>query len=87
MLSNAGWQVRLPLVAPSERTAVLRSWAPFCDGRAPRMRCVPFGAVRQLSPRDFVATLAEDLKAAGVVVGVNYRFGFKARSTVDTAPR
>lgn len=84
MAQELGWQVRLPLVAPSERTAVLHSWAPFCHGRAPRMRCVPFGAVRQLSPRDFVATLAEDLKAAGVVVGVNYRFGFKAAGTATT---
>lgn len=80
---DAGWQVRLPLVAPSERAVVLRSWAPFCSGRAPRMRCVPFGAVRQLSPQDFVAALAEDLRAAGVVVGLNYRFGFKVNFAAD----
>jgi FAD synthase len=42
------------------------------------MRCVPFGAVRQLSPEDFVSALVHDLRAAGVVVGLNYRFGFKA---------
>lgn len=70
--------MRLPLVAPSERAAVLRGWASHCDGKTPRMRCVPFGAVRQLSPEDFVSALARDLRAAGVVVGLNYRFGFKA---------
>ncbi len=78
MMTTAGWQVRLPLVAPSERAAVLRGWASHCSGKTPRMRCVPFGAVRQLSPGDFVSALAHDLRAAGVVVGLNYRFGFKA---------
>ena len=70
--------MRLPLVAPSERAAVLRGWTSHCGGKTPRMRCVPFGAVRQLSPEDFVSALAHDLRAAGVVVGLNYRFGFKA---------
>ncbi len=79
----AGWQVRLPLVAPSEREAVLRGWAPFCGGTTPRLRCVPFSAVRQLSPDDFVAALAHDLRAAGVVVGNNYRFGFKVGLAVS----
>lgn len=43
----------------------------------PRLRTIPFAAVRQLSPRDFVDALANDLQAAGVVVGRNYRFGYK----------
>lgn len=73
--------MRLPLVAPSERGAVLRGWAPHCAGKTPCMRCVPFSAVRQLSPEDFVSALAHDLRAAGVVVGLNYRFGYKVTST------
>ncbi|KAK9849118.1 hypothetical protein WJX84_009470, partial [Apatococcus fuscideae] len=48
-------------------------------GHTPRQRYVPFAAVRHLQPEDFVAMLAEDLQVAGVVVGENYRFGYKAR--------
>ena len=75
----AGWPRRLPLVSPGSREEVLRSWAPYCDGMVPREHCLPFAAVRALSPQDFVQLLAGDLHAAGVVVGENYRFGYKAR--------
>ena len=64
-------------MAPSERGSVLASWKDHCGGVAPRMRCVPFAAVRQLSPREFVAVLAQDLRVAGVCVGLGYRFGAK----------
>ena len=67
-------------MSPGDREAVLRSWASHCSGVVPRERCLPFAAVRGLSPQGFVQLLAEDLHAAGVVVGENYRFGYKARS-------
>ena len=42
---------------------------------SPRLRTLPFALIRRLSPEQFVALLAEDLGAAGVVAGRNYRFG------------
>jgi FAD synthetase len=83
--SAAGWWPRPPLVAPSDRERVLRSWAPFCSGEAPRQRYIPFTEVRMLSPEEFVRVLAEDLHAKGVVVGRNYRFGYKV--VVPGAPQ
>eukprot|EP00198_Chlamydomonas_reinhardtii_P009763 XP_001699100.1 riboflavin biosynthesis protein [Chlamydomonas reinhardtii] len=47
-------------------------------GRVVRLRTMPFGQIRGMSPEEFVALLARDLGAAGVVAGRNYRFGFKA---------
>lgn len=46
-------------------------------GPSPRQRFIPFAAVRSLSPREFVRVLAQELQVAGVVVGQNYRFGYK----------
>jgi hypothetical protein len=37
-----------------------------------------------MSPDQFVRLLAQDIKVHGVVVGANYRFGYKAAGTVDT---
>lgn len=39
---------------------------------------LPCAQVRSLNPEAFVKLLAEELQVAGVVVGSNYRFGFKA---------
>ena len=78
---SVGWPKRLPLVAPADRAAVLQSWAPSCGGTVPQERRLPFAAVRGLSPEAFVALLAHDLRAAGVVVGRNYRFGYKVPAT------
>jgi hypothetical protein len=38
-------------------------------------RYIPFSEVRQLSPQAFVNILAQQLRPAGVVAGINYRFG------------
>ena len=75
MAEVLGWPARLPLVAPSDRARVLALWSPFCQGRQPRQRFIPFQMVRSLSPERFVQALVEDLQVAGVVVGQNYRFG------------
>jgi hypothetical protein len=40
-----------------------------------RQRYIPFAAVRSLSPEAFVDHIRQDFRAAGVVSGVNYRFG------------
>ncbi|GBF97671.1 FAD synthetase chloroplastic [Raphidocelis subcapitata] len=55
--------------------------------RAVRQRYIPFAAIRSLSPEAFVALLARDLGAAGVVAGVNYRFGYKAAGDVEALQR
>lgn len=78
MAEVLGWPARLPLVAPSDRSRVLASWMPYCCGSTPRQRYIPFAMVRSLSPEAFVQTLVEKLKVSGIVVGQNYRFGYKA---------
>ena len=75
MAEVLGWPARLPLVASSDRGRVLASWTPYCQGKTPRQRYIPFSAVRNLSPEGFVKVLAEQLQVSGVVVGQNYRFG------------
>lgn len=69
------WEPRLPIVPMCERWSVLESWAPYCEGRTPRMRYLPFSEIRSMSPEDFVEVLARKLGATGVVAGSNYRFG------------
>lgn len=39
--------------------------------------------VRTMSPEAFVQLLAAELRAAGVVVGSNYRFGYRAAGTAE----
>lgn len=84
MAEVLGWEPRLPLVAGCDRPRVLGSWEKACAGVVPRERGVPFSQVRHLSPEEFVGLLAEDLGAVGVVVGSNYRFGYKAAGTAET---
>ena len=62
MAAVLGWPPRAPLVAECDRGRVLRSWAPACGRREPRLRMVPFAAVRGLPPAEFVRVLAEDLQ-------------------------
>jgi FAD synthase len=81
MAEVLGWPARLPLVAPADRRRVLASWAPACGGRPPAECAIPFAQVRALSPEAFVAVLAEELRVGGVVVGSNYRFGYRAAGT------
>jgi FAD synthetase len=76
-----GWPPRLPLVAPCDRSRVLATWAAACGGTRPRECFVPFQDVRTMPPEAFVRLLAEELQVAGVVVGSNYRFGYKAAGT------
>ena len=62
MAAVLGWPPRAPLVAECDRGRVLRSWARACGGCEPRLRLVPFAAVRGLQPAEFVRVLAEDLQ-------------------------
>ena len=84
MADILGWEPRLPLVAPVERTRVLQLWKDVCLGAVPKEHRIPFGSIRNLSPEEFVTLLAVDLGVKGVVVGSNYRFGYKAAGTART---
>jgi hypothetical protein len=72
------WPRRLPLVALPDRRRVMQTWAPSCGGLTPIECSIPFAEVRSLAPDAFVALLADELKVAGVAVGSNYRFGYRA---------
>ena len=84
MADILGWEPRLPLVAPVDRTRVLELWKDLCLGAVPREHRIPFGSIRNLSPEEFVALLAVNLGVKGVVVGSNYRFGYRAAGTART---
>lgn len=84
MADVLGWEPRLPLVAQEDRSRVLYSWKHVCLGAVPREHRMPFGSIRNLSPEEFVALLAVNLGVKGVVVGSNYRFGYKAAGTART---
>ncbi|GIL82059.1 hypothetical protein Vretifemale_10958 [Volvox reticuliferus] len=57
------------------RMAGARLGGPAGAVLSPRLRTLPFSLIRGMSPEQFVALLAHDLGAAGVVAGRNYRFG------------
>lgn len=84
MADILGWEPRLPLVAPMDRSRVLASWKAACLGAIPKEHRIPFSNIRELSPEEFVALLSQDLGVKGVVVGSNYRFGYKAAGTART---
>eukprot|EP00850_Spirogloea_muscicola_P012869 SM000085S23219 [mRNA] locus=s85:142896:144610:- [translate_table: standard] len=83
MAEVLGWEPRLPLVASCDRIRIMDLWAHHCGGQSPQEVSLEFRNVRSLSPRDFVRLLAEDLQVAGVVAGLNYRFGYKAAGDVS----
>lgn len=81
MAETLGWAPRAPVVAPVERAGIMREWS-AAVGRPVGYRVLPFGDVRGLSPREFVRLLVEDVGAAGIVCGRDWRFGFKAEGDV-----
>lgn len=83
MAEVLGWPANLPLVAPVDRPRVLASWSDACGGKPVSARVIPFALIRRMPPEEFVRLLAQDLKAAGVVAGANYRFGM-CRLRVNT---
>lgn len=83
MAEVLGWHPRLPLVAAEDRKRVLNSWSAVCGGVTPRECYIPFKDIRTMSPESFINLLANELKVKGIVVGRNYRFGYKAAGTAD----
>lgn len=63
------WACRLPVVATCDRTRVMGLWATYCGDVVPREFMLDFAKVRSLSPEQFVAKLAFELKVKGVVAG------------------
>lgn len=59
-------------------------WAPKCGEQIVKEHCIPFAAIRRMSPEEFVLTLRDTIGVGGVVAGRNYRFGFKAAGTAAT---
>jgi riboflavin kinase/FMN adenylyltransferase len=68
MAEALGWTPRLPLVAESERAAVLAAWD---AGEA----ILPFATVRDLDLDRFAALVAERFAACALVVGADFRGG------------
>ena len=59
-------------------------WRLRCGDQTVREHCIPFAAIRRMSPEEFVLTLRDVIGVGGVVAGRNYRFGFKAAGTAAT---
>jgi riboflavin kinase / FMN adenylyltransferase len=74
MAEILGWEKRAPLIAPSDRQRVLDEWSQQLQTTV-RLVEIPFAAVRNLSPNDFVAYLREYFAATAVVVGEDFRYG------------
>eukprot|EP00775_Hariotina_reticulata_P009604 gene9604-9765_t len=64
-----------PVMLSFSGMAAVLGWPP----RRP-LRYISFSAIRAFSPQEFVDLLVQDLGAAGVVCGANYRFGERAAS-------
>lgn len=81
MAEALGWPPRAPVVAPVERPGILRGWGGLV-GRQVGYKIMPFESVREMQPEDFVSMLREELGAAGVVCGPDWRFGHMAKGDV-----
>lgn len=81
MAEALGWPPRAPVVAPVERDGILRAWGAEV-GRPVGFRVLPFLDVRELRPEEFVRLLVEEVGAAGVVCGRDWRFGYRAEGDV-----
>ena len=84
MAEVLGWEKRLPLVAHCDRQRVLKTWEKVCCGAVPAECRIPFAEVRTMSPEEFVELLVIELGVKGIIVGSNYRFGYKAAGTACT---
>ena len=93
MARALGWEEKLPITAPSDRARVLNLWSAALRGDekgaddddddvAVREHALPFAAVREKSPEEFVDMLVGDLGVNAIVTGENYRFGYKAAGDV-----
>ena len=85
MAETLGWETRLPITAPSDRSRVLAMWS-GTTGAAVSEHALAFGDVRELSPEAFVEMLAR-MGVGAVVTGKNYRFGYKAAGDVEALKR
>eukprot|EP00178_Gracilaria_changii_P002087 TRINITY_DN130_c0_g2_i1.p2 TRINITY_DN130_c0_g2~~TRINITY_DN130_c0_g2_i1.p2 ORF type:complete len:308 (-),score=81.04 TRINITY_DN130_c0_g2_i1:1075-1998(-) len=84
MAAALHWPPRAPVVAPGDRSRVLRSWN---MRPAVRTHVLPFGAVRHMSPPQFVAHMRHALRASAVVCGSDWRFGRDASGDVHVLRR
>lgn len=82
MARALGWRPRAPVVAPVERSKVLRDWSAQV-GAPVSYKLLPFDQVQHLSPEDFLTMIRRDLKAVGIVCGADWRFGHRAAGDVD----
>lgn len=74
MAQELGWGERKPLIAPTDRTRVLKDWS-LALGTTVDERELPFADIRGMSPGEFVAHLRKAHDATAVVVGEDFRFG------------
>jgi riboflavin kinase/FMN adenylyltransferase len=70
MAKILGWQPRLPLTAPLDRTRILATW-PGTPGELD----LPFADIQPLDALGFIRLLQSRLGATAVVVGENFRGG------------
>lgn len=81
MATSLKWPPRPPIVAPSERSAVLNMWKNQL-ACAISHKSVPFEEVRELSPKQFI-DLIRNWGVTGVVCGHDWRFGRDASGGVE----
>lgn len=82
MASILGWPPRSPVVAPIERTGILREWG-YKYGATVSLRTLNFSDVQNLSPEEFISYVCTDLGVKTIVCGSDWKFGKRAAGNVE----
>lgn len=82
MASMLGWPPRSPVVAPIERTGILREWG-YKYGSAVNLKTLNFSDVQNLSPEEFISYICTDLNVKTIVCGNDWKFGKRAAGNVE----
>ena len=85
MAASLKWAPRPPIVAPSERSGVLKSWS-YELGCKIEQKNLPFEDVRYLQPKEFLG-LITSWGVKGIVCGEDWRFGVNASGNVQDLKR
>lgn len=82
MAGALGWAPRAPVVAPVERSRILREWSNLFNTSV-GFRALNFADVQHMPPDRFLEFVRSDLLASTIVCGTDWRFGAKAVGNVE----
>ncbi len=71
-----------PLVSDHERRHLMNQWVDSL-GQEIALLELPFATVRSMMPDEFTAYMCSEFRVRGFVAGVDFRYGFQRRGTVE----